>query len=257
MSPVKPLNQCLAILISFMDSCQMTQSLLPDILGNSAILKKLSSSSVEMFNELFIIMWHVRRQVGDLSSGTHFLPLPHSCFISLLSFVFLLLPGLCYVHLLSSSHAWNGPEATLCLRGAYVSASSPFGWLVFWRHILTPQPTSPFSLPWWMVTVTNLSNFHRIHQHEVESSHSINLPIWGGFSFSSALSLVLQSTIALKGAKTEFNGSEWETEMLHAYSLESWFPNSKQEISLGLCIRGKEVRSGRALTGKETKSFCP
>lgn len=54
--PVQPLNQCLAILISFMGSCHMTQAPFPDILGISAILVKVSSSSIEIFNELFTLI---------------------------------------------------------------------------------------------------------------------------------------------------------------------------------------------------------
>lgn len=62
------------------------------------------------------------------------------------------------------------------------------------------------------------------------------------FSFPSALSLVLQSTTALKGEK---QSPMDPSERKKGYMPVLWraaFPDSKQKTGLGLCVGGKEVR---------------
>ena len=127
--------------------------------------------------------------------------MPHSCFVSFLDFVSLVLPGLHHLPFLSSSLAWGCPELTLSPNAggpmSPLEGASPLKAYFYTITHVSPKP------PWRMVKVTDLNNFQKIHQHEFESSQGANLLIWGAFYFTSALPLVLQNTPAAKGAKTK------------------------------------------------------
>lgn len=204
MIPVQCVNKRLATLISFMDSRQITVAF-SEFLGNSTILIKLLPSSIEMFNELFSITWHM----SDVKSVTpaqniYSLPSPHLCFIPswvlypyCSQAVLCVYPSVLSFMLRSSTHSLSQS------RGKYMSPRSLFGQLVLWRHVFIPQPTSSLRSPWRMVKVTHLRNFQRIRHLEVGSSQSTNLLIWGASFLPSILSLVFQSTPAFKGTKTK------------------------------------------------------
>lgn len=205
-------------------------------------------------------MTYVRHQGGDLSSKTHFLPLPHLCFISFLGFVFLLLPGLHYgtysifscMGLRNSLFVPDRPMSPLVHPMVGWSSES-----IFLYH--NPPLPSVLSGEWsksqTLVTFTESINMRLDHLKGLIClfGEYVPSPLLSHWYFKEPQPLREQKQSPMDLSKRKMIGfsgipAPWR----------AGFPDSKQKISLGLCIEGKEVRrEQRALSGKTTRSLCP